>query len=108
MPTIDHTPDPRDLAADLAAQTRAKRDIAEAKAQHYAEEVTRRVVDAIEASGTPVLDLLEGTGISIHRLAQVCDGADCFTVSELCVLTLAAGVSIRAMFGPADDAEVSR
>ncbi|WP_063129352.1 hypothetical protein [Nocardia fusca] len=98
----------RDLAADRAAQLRAQREIAEAKAQNYAEGVTRRVIDAIEASGTPVFDLLEGTGISIHRLAQVCDGADCFTVSEVCVLTLAAGVGIRDMFGPVDAAEVTR
>lgn len=106
MPTIDHTPDPRDLAADLSAQAGALRAIAEAKAQNYAEEVTRRVIEAIEASGTPVLDLLEGTGISIHRLAQVCDGVGCFTVSEVCVLTLAAGASIRDMFGPVDETEV--
>ncbi|MEU1956134.1 hypothetical protein [Nocardia rhamnosiphila] len=108
MNTIPSAPDPRELAADRAAQLRAQRDIAEARAEHYAAEVTRRVVDALEASGIPVLELLEGTGISIHRLAQVCDGADCFTVSEVAVLTLAAGVSIRAMFGPVDDAEVIR
>lgn len=108
MNTIPSTPDPRELAADRAAQLRAQRDITAARAEHYAAEVTRRVIDAIEASGTPVFELLEGTGISVHRLAQVCDGADCFTVSEVCVLTLAAGAGIRDMFGPVDDSEVTR
>lgn len=108
MPTINHGPDAREMDADLAAQARAQREIAAARAEHYAAEVTRRVIDAIEASGKSVFDLLEGTGISVHRLAQVCDGADCFTVSEVCVLTLAAGVSVRAMFGPVDDAEANR
>ncbi|MFI9537475.1 hypothetical protein ACIG56_30060 [Nocardia fusca] len=98
----------RDAIAERDAQRRAEREIVQAKAQCFAEDVTQRVVDAIEASEKTVFELLEGTGISIHRLSEVCDGRDCFTVSEVAVLTLAAGVSIRAMFGPIDTPEVAR
>lgn len=107
--------EPASPAADIA-QARAEMAQADrlaalrAESEQFAAEVTQRVGDAIEASETPVLELLEGTGISVHRVAEVFDGRDCFTVSEVCVLTLAAGVTdLRALFGPiTDEPEVAR
>ena len=113
----------RDAVADEKYRQRAQADIDQARAElaqadrlaavraeaeQVAAEVTQRVGDAIEASEIPVLELLEGTGISVHRVAEVFDGRDCFNVSEVVVLALAAGVTdLRALFGPTD-AEVTR
>ncbi|MEV0105564.1 hypothetical protein AB0H42_04360 [Nocardia sp. NPDC050799] len=96
-------------SAQLRAQAEKDRLAAlRAESEQLAAEVSQRVGDALEASKRPVLELLEGTGISVHRVAEVFDGRDCFTVSEAIVLALAAGVSdLRALFGPAD-AEVTR
>ncbi|MGW0006048.1 hypothetical protein ACWDT6_19690 [Nocardia grenadensis] len=112
----------RDLAADRAAQARAQADIDQAraemaeqdrldalraKAERFAVEVTQRAGAALEASERPVLELLEETGISIHRMAEVFDGRDCFNVSEVVVLALAIGAHASEFFGPVDAEEVA-